>query len=103
VPGSAHAAVEHVMTAPAVSVSALPRALIPPLLERRTHREVKRAKILAGLPVRVDTVVDTDRPERRLPPDAAADAFLQIRQIELRPEPVHVADGEQSGQPQAQQ
>src|SRR5205807_10370793 len=57
---------------------------------------------LAGLPVRVDTVVDTDRPERRLPPDAAADAFLQIRQIELRPEPVDVADVEESGEPQAE-
>src|SRR2546428_4794757 len=102
VAGCAHAGVATVMTAAAASVSALSRALIPPLLERRTPREVERAKILPGLPARVDPVVDTDRPERRLPPDATADAFLQIRQIELRPEPVYVADVEESGEPQAE-
>src|SRR5947208_988833 len=72
------------------------------LLERRAHREVERAEVLAGLAVRVDPVVDADRPERRLPPDPAADPLLQIRQIELRPEPVHVTDIKEPGEPEAE-
>src|SRR5438132_11856838 len=86
----------------AVSVRTFPRALILFLLERRAYREVEGAELLAGLPVRVDSVVDADRPERRLPPDAAADPLLEIRQVELRSEPVHVPDIDESREPQAE-
>src|SRR5439155_8294472 len=97
-----HAGGETATTRTAVSVNAFCRARMSPLLERRAHREVERAEVLAGLAVRVDPVVDADRSERRLPPDAAADPLLQIRQIELRPEPVHVTDIEEPGEPEAE-
>src|SRR5437870_942316 len=97
-----HAGGETATTRTAVSVNAFCRARMSPLLERRAHREVERAEVLAGLAVRVDPVVDADRPERRLPPDPAADPLLQIRQIELRPEPVHVTDIEEPGEPEAE-
>src|SRR2546422_5264674 len=60
-----HAGGETATTRTAVSVNAFCRALMSPLLERRAHREVERAEVLAGLAVRVDPVVDADRPERR--------------------------------------
>src|SRR5207247_1445648 len=97
-----HAGGETATTRTAVSVNAFCRARMSPLLERRAHREVERAEVLAGLAVRVDPVVDADRPERRLPPDPAADPLLQIRQIELRPEPVHVTDIKEPGEPEAE-
>src|SRR5437016_4510851 len=97
-----HAGGETATTRTAVSVNAFCRARMSPLLERRAHREVERAEVLAGLTVRVDPVVDADRPERRLPPDPAADPLLQIRQIELRPEPVHVTDIKEPGEPEAE-
>src|SRR3989449_11117739 len=97
-----HAGGETATTRTAVSVNALCRARMSTLLERRAHREVERAEVLAGLAVRVDPVVDADRPERRLPPDPAADPLLQIRQIEIRPEPLHVTDIKKPCEPEAE-
>src|SRR5262245_8203072 len=37
------------------------------LLERRADREIERTEVLARPPVKIDTVIDTDRAERRLP------------------------------------
>src|SRR3989442_6987061 len=94
-----HAGGETATTRTAVSVNAFCRARMSPLLERRAHREVERAEVLAGLAVRVDPVVDADPPERRLPPDPAADPLLQIRQIELRSQSLHATDIKATSQP----
>src|SRR2546428_12720629 len=96
-----HAGGETATTRTAVSVNAFCRARMSPLLERRAHREVERAARLAGLAAQADPVVDADRPERRLPPDPAADPPPQIRQTEPRPEPVHVTDIQEPGEPVA--
>src|SRR3989442_15895221 len=82
-----HAGGETATTRTAVSVNAFCRARMSPLLERRAHREGERPDALARLAVRDHPGVDEDRPDRRLPPDAAADPPLQIRQIQLLAQP----------------
>src|SRR3989442_13588337 len=85
-----HAGGETATTRTAVSVNAFCRARMSPLLERRAHREVERAEVLAGLAVRADPVVDPARPERPRPPDPAPDPLLPLPPTELRPQPVPV-------------
>src|SRR2546427_9929317 len=94
-----HAGGETATTRTAVSVNAFCRARMSPLLERRAHREVERAEVLAGLAVRGDPLVDADPPDRRLPPDPAADPPLHIRQIELRTQPDHVTSTNEPREP----
>src|SRR5574341_1535403 len=70
------------------------------LLEGRADGEVERADVFSSSPVEVQAVVHADRAERRLPSDAAAGGLPQVRQVEVRAEPVDVADVEEPGEPE---
>src|SRR2546425_297021 len=76
--------------------------LIQPLLERRPNREVKRPEALARLPIKVDSVIDPDRTERRLPSYTSAGRLAKIRRVELGAEPVDVADVEEPRDPEGE-
>src|SRR5438874_798601 len=83
-------------------VSAFLSAFTPTLLERRADGELERAEFLARPPVQVDAVVDADRPERRLPTEARAARLAEIRQVEVVPEAVDLADVEERRDPEAE-
>src|SRR5437867_8068699 len=76
--------------------------LIQPPLERRPNREVKRPEALARLPIKVDSVIDSDRTERRLPSYTSAGRLAKIRRVELGAEPVDVADVEERRDPKGE-
>src|SRR5215510_12482175 len=56
-------------------------------------------ELLALLLVEIEAVVYADRAKRRYPADAAAGRVVQVGDIELRTEAVHVADVDERRQP----
>src|SRR5205085_10063519 len=94
------AAVPETSTAVAATATTEPStAFIPASSKRRTDGKMEIARLLTRLLVQVETVVYADRPERRDPADATTGGVVQVGQIELRLEAVHVADIEEGRQP----
>src|SRR5438552_18510624 len=65
---------------------------IQPLLERRPARELERPEAFARLPVAIDPVVFSNRPERLLPSNTPAGRPARFRRVELGAASVDVAD-----------
>src|SRR5213593_1116250 len=75
-------------------------------LERSAHRELDIADLFLAGRGRVETVVDADGAEGRVPADAGSHRVLELGEIDRRAEalvrPVHVAHVEEQGHAQVE-
>src|SRR5439155_13648150 len=100
-----HRPVRPTSTAP--RIPAIVKPLLMPLsfrLERRAHRELDFAELLALLPVRIDPIVHPNGPEGRVPPEPGPDGVFEIGQVDrcvnALVRTVDVADIEEHGRPE---
>src|SRR6266542_2825160 len=101
--GSAHHRADSSARTAIDAIVALTRPIIPLSfwLERCAHRELDVADFFLARRGRVETIVDPDRTEGRVPTDTGSHRVLELREVDRRAEalvrPVHVTHIEEKG------